>query len=383
LEKSLMAPKCGMDYDYHCVMHLTDPMQYCSTLCKFFSGAFAQNSSCGQRCKELVKEPQETGTLPARQAAGKGTVRDIYTFGAPAPGSFADNTTNSGFFKGLRFFTEDIGLVDFAPVTNFGLFPFMASAKMANNDTLEIITNNTPVLPEGPSDGKVPVASLHPIVGYIQKLQSALAKNRLEKPDYKPDVEKAIRMALLAAAAYREINCSTVQEGSPDWKIVHYHAVKDFLGGGLLNELTGEDTVTLFQAKNSTECALVFEGTDNAFEAITSVKQWAATFCGLPVFAGHRNELSHIFSNDAKVQDLNQKLGMCSSVTVTGHSLGGAVAHVYTACINSGHGPMHDKLVWNITTPTEMPGICEKKGKGCKKKNKKRANDMNAVYQMI
>merc|ERR1712048_1168869 len=83
-------------------------------------------------------------------------------------------------------------------------------------------------------------------------------------------------------------------------------------------------------------CMLAFSGT-NAIESgelFTSLDLGTRSYCGLDhVHNGFVGELEFI-SKTAIYDRLKKKLARCDKLTVTGHSLGGALAELFAACIN-------------------------------------------------
>jgi hypothetical protein len=81
---------------------------------------------------------------------------------------------------------------------------------------------------------------------------------------------------------------------------------------------------------------LVFQGSDGLDELPLSNFDFASQpYCGLNPHGGYVKELREIIA--ASMNDLRPRLSKCRTVTVTGHSLGGSLAHIFSACANSGN----------------------------------------------
>jgi len=97
------------------------------------------------------------------------------------------------------------------------------------------------------------------------------------------------------------------------------------------------DHMMLFQHKDSLDCAMVFEGS-----GLVDLKDWLANlnffvteFCGFgPTHKGFRAKVLRMVGGIDYNQVIRRKLPSCSSITVGGHSLGGAQAELFTACAN-------------------------------------------------
>jgi len=88
------------------------------------------------------------------------------------------------------------------------------------------------------------------------------------------------------------------------------------------------------------ECVLSFKGSD--LPSVTTLSVWLdnfkarpTKFCGLEdVHSGFVNQLNDL-TTSSDWTNIKAKLPSCSSVSVVGHSKGGAVAEIFAACVNS------------------------------------------------
>jgi len=101
-----------------------------------------------------------------------------------------------------------------------------------------------------------------------------------------------------------------------------------------------EDEVShLFQHPKTLNCMLTFEGTtsvSNWADNINFIKWW---FCGLPgrVHRGFRDAMRLMTRSDSFKQNIKRHLPKCNKLDVVGHSLGGAISTLYSACGNNAY----------------------------------------------
>mmetsp|Transcript_81347 Transcript_81347/g.143556 ORF Transcript_81347/g.143556 Transcript_81347/m.143556 type:complete len:354 (-) Transcript_81347:25-1086(-) len=161
----------------------------------------------------------------------------------------------------------------------------------------------------------------------------------------------AIRFRALAFKAYDEIyNFKTyMRKAMPGWSVVG-HA--DFSQG------TDHDPVWLAQHSNSLDCAVVFTGTNSAIEFSETIDRKGTLFCGFPeVHQGYARELRSMMA-DHKWKKLQAKLSKCNSLSVVGHSLGGALAELFSACVNSRNNHLDfNRIKWEVAKPEALPPV--------------------------
>merc|ERR1712107_136936 len=100
--------------------------------------------------------------------------------------------------------------------------------------------------------------------------------------------------------------------------------------------------------ENEWKCVLSFEGSNmetgggitNDLGRFVGVGYWfwrSTDWCGLRVHRGIKDELFNIVYSDGYQATIKPALQTCNEVIVVGHSLGGALADVFTGCANSGN----------------------------------------------
>lgn len=94
------------------------------------------------------------------------------------------------------------------------------------------------------------------------------------------------------------------------------------------------DKAYLVQNPRTKRCLLSFSGTDDVENIVDDLKVIRVSFCGLEqkVHLGFKEALNKIVNSSRFKKEVNDNLGHCSAVDVVGHSLGGALAALFTAC---------------------------------------------------
>lgn len=105
------------------------------------------------------------------------------------------------------------------------------------------------------------------------------------------------------------------------------------IGRAVVNN--GRDVSHLIQEPNTKECILTFEGSDDLDDWINNVRFTPTKYCGYknPVHDGFQDQLRKVCDTEGWQKHIRAKLGYCSSVDAVGHSLGGALATLFTACV--------------------------------------------------
>jgi len=123
----------------------------------------------------------------------------------------------------------------------------------------------------------------------------------------------------------------------------------------------------LMQHPSSKECVLSFQGTanDRVLDWWDNLRFYDTPFCGLGdnVHGGFRDQLRAILDSASFRENIQSKLPKCSELTVIGHSLGGAMAALYSYCLNAGLTQGADgwedynRVQFSRSTPEVIPSM--------------------------
>lgn len=125
----------------------------------------------------------------------------------------------------------------------------------------------------------------------------------------------------------------------------------------------------LLQKPSTLDCVITFQGTKSPQDWWDNLQFVTAPFCGLPmsVHQGFRSQTRWMTQNPQWQANIRAKLGKCSRVFATGHSLGGAMATLFTMCIAQappkgvrGHIDFK-RLGWHQETPELLTPFDPKK----------------------
>lgn len=293
-----------------------------------------------------------------------GKVSGVYTFGAPSNAKVAltDDNTNDGCFDGYRIFTGNDAATD--PVS------WLASATgfvHAHMKAMQLFSGQEPwILPCSPATQEFPpsdsalAVALHFTTGYLQRVR----EERVHMP---PHVEAYA--AMMRACYVPRAEKVALGEG------VGYRLVAE--------AAHGDDLTLLYQHPESLDCVVSFRGSDNAGDWINNAGAGSRNFCNFAdVHSGFVQKFTDTVTATVFQSNIRANFPKCASLKVTGHSLGGAVAEMFAACVNRGSGgltPLEDlsrgsgisvahrgwmehmsykgQIVWNRGRPERMPPI--------------------------
>jgi len=258
------------------------------------------------------------GTDLATNSSGRMRVKSLYTFGAPmmAGPALADPLSADGCFPGLRLVNKKSTWL----LTSVDLVPTVLKATVyahtkANIGFLYQGDRNDRkscgwwgLTPETPS------MDLHKIETYADRTARQY-----------PGLADMARVALASSYDTNE------------------KRVADFVrarGYGLVASAVCtrlDEVAHLIQNPRNLDCWLTFEGSDNTNDWINNLKLFRTDFCGLEqgVHTGFRNSTMAMVLEPSFQDKVRPKLGHCRNVAVLGHSLGGAIAGLFSACANS------------------------------------------------
>lgn len=249
------------------------------------------------------------------------TVRNLYTFGAPkmAGPALTDPRVADGCFPGLRLVNKDtpktgVGAhwVDIVPpLLKMSVYKHTKQEVgfLYNGDRLDKKTcgwsGNTL---------ETPSISLHSTELYVERVAAKY-----------PHLST---MATVALASSYDDN---------DTRVAQFVRERGYglVASAICRRL--DEVSHLIQNPRTLDCWLTFEGSDNANDWLNNMKLFRTDFCGLKqrVHTGFRNCTMAMVDEPSFQASVRPKLGHCKSVTVLGHSLGGAIAGLFTACAHN------------------------------------------------
>lgn len=360
--------------------------------CKF---CFVACPECGQEDYDHVHNEFVKGRLVAGEVCGSPSVpvRNatseipqvdfLYTFGAVAVGGLVNLAADDKCFPGIRFYNEDRwdGKHVFFHAVDLGA-AVMTQTHQYQHARMSVVSlqwwKPSILRPCNAQDSKFYKAQKWPSLGiqsnrlhsingkdnYMDRLNriiddASLTVNHqdLSRPhneyiDLLNQGAGAKVAVFLSRYVYNNDGFSTTYQGlqkeiGSDWDIV-------FMGHVLSNK--DEDHLMLMQHADTLDCALAFQGTKGTAELFMVWNAIKTCYCGWSVHSGYANELVHIAKSDVYAR-LKTRLGKCNKLTVTGHSLGGALAEIFAACVNkhSVAGTQFTTLTWVKETPAAMP----------------------------
>jgi len=334
------------------------------------SGSFVEAAQEERVARPSVSESAPRGaqlaadrTLAVQEGA-QGTVEAIYTYGGPGSASkpLPNLLSEDGCFNGLRAYTEDVlgpvtKQVDAAAISNSKEHPKVPVAVLRwNQDSLYVPCPGKPIWPNDRDGTVFGEWSLHWEEDYVPRLKHIKVNgtDSANKDPFKTSQE----FAHLAYKIYDSLlNAKkAIAKDVPGWKIV---ALETKVSGA--GTLYDEDPVMIAQHSTTLDCALVFAGTNNvANELTSSTTTYGTGYCGFDdVHVGYRNELWHV--TKALWPAIAPKLAKCGKVSCVGHSMGGPLCDIFAACANSGRteDPDYVQQSWVVGAPEAMDEISE------------------------
>jgi len=237
-------------------------------------------------------------------------VHQLVTFGAARPGTDQlRNNAKSGFcFDGYRFVNQDSLKVDVVPTLGQETWawshPLMESIKVNSNSEYWSYKCGTNGLAP-----RVPSVLLHLSSEYLKRLSTVSLANEVTMNGL--------------AISYKD-SASTIEPLlSSGWTLL----------GTTTHD---EDKCNL--VKKGGQCILTFSGTDDWDDWYTNLGLWPISFCNLginKIHSGFAGELMSVVTSSGYKSRIKPHLSSCSHLTVTGHSMGGAIAAIFAACANN------------------------------------------------
>lgn len=263
----------------------------------------------GIRFRRKGRKSNKTSKSPVKATAVE-RVHSLITYGAARPGvGELQNPATGSCFEGYRFVMQNTWTVDPVPAlgqtTSFA-HPLGTSIKMHEKQTHDKFGCGT----NGFNFG-FPEFRLHESSVYIANLKNfdsvvgAVTLNGLAV-SYEDDLD-TVKSQLQPGW---ELQASMVLDGDKSHVIMH---------------------------KDTQACIITFSGSDDASDWYSNAAVWPVKFCELEqdIHNGFRSEVMRVVNSDAYQQEFKPKLKECTEVTATGHSLGGAMAAIFSACANN------------------------------------------------
>merc|ERR1740129_213407 len=275
--------------------------------------------------------------------SGSGYVKSLYTWGAAAinkGGNLPDPRKGDGCWQGLRVVniaTPNFGWWDSDIVSGVANVVGYWHAKQPTarvSNTSEVHDYSCGVEGPRPVFGKV---SLHGTDVYE-------ARANLLSGDARTLTKYFVSSSYMIArdAADYIGNSGYKLVGSSEWDAKETH---------------------LFQHPSSKNCVLAFQGTtsERLLDWWDNIRFYDVDFCGLrdSVHGGFRDQLRAIVDSQSFKSNIQNKLPMCNDLTVVGHSLGGALAALYSYCLNAGSsgGEDNNRVKFTRSTPSVIPSL--------------------------
>jgi len=332
-------------------------------------GGSGAGAGGGAQTPTLERSAVLTGTVQktSQGMPSLGYVEAMYTYGAPATAkpALTNLMSEDGCFKGLRSYNEDVisgGVtkeVDAGAISNFYPHSKIATAVLHQDGESIYVPckagDDPATLWPNDNDGGVFADwTLHWEDDYTPRLLNVQVEQH--NVSALEPFHQAYLFVLLAYKTYDSTAHAlpAIHARLPGWKLVATETRIQGSGG-----LYDEDPVLLVQDSKSLDCALVFTGTNNIDNELgTSMTTYGAGYCGFAqVHDGYKNELWDI-THDLW-PGLRPKLSKCNKVYCVGHSLGGSLCEIFTACANSQRftDPDYQNQMWSKGTPEAMPEI--------------------------
>jgi len=135
-------------------------------------------------------------------------------------------------------------------------------------------------------------------------------------------------------------------------------------GYNLVGSSEWDDKEThLYQHPSSNNCVLSWQGTtgDRLLDWWDNIRFYDVSFCGAGenVHGGFVDQLRTILDTQSFKNNIQNKLPRCNELTVVGHSLGGALAAIYSYCLNKGSagGSDYNRVKFTKSTPAALPPL--------------------------
>jgi len=267
-----------------------------------------------------------------------GQVSHLFTFGAPHPSSPMLTTKSGGCFDGYRVISWDTDLL----LDDEDLVPTLLVPSNYNHPNIKaLVVVDGGGLKTTWSCGSNPIRVTRPSLTLHFWWVYTASMQRLDNSYWRAKEASAVGLINSYESNLDTVRKNVAQEG---WNLVGAARA-------------GEDRSYLLQDPASLRCIVTFEGSDTPSDFVTDAAVVRVEFCGLPmmVHTGFRNELRRMVGSSQWQSEIRPKLGKCSSVDAVGHSLGGATASLFAACVDWQTGSEdYQMMSWTTEAPVRM-----------------------------
>mmetsp|Transcript_82515 Transcript_82515/g.145640 ORF Transcript_82515/g.145640 Transcript_82515/m.145640 type:complete len:398 (+) Transcript_82515:83-1276(+) len=288
----------------------------------------------------------------------------IYTFGAPATAipALPNLRREDRCFGGLRSWTENVlgpmtRQEDGAAISNQFHHAKMASVRLHWNNDSDYVPCPGETSQPFSAGNEFANWNLHWEDQYTPRLINvSINKTSFLSKEPFASAYGYVRVAYKQYDSTVHAREDIAKRLGSNWKVV---ARETLISGA--GSMYDEDPVMIVQDHFTLDCIIAFAGINNyGNELAAATTITPSEFCGFQgVHIGFRDELRKITT--ALFPNLRPKLSRCKRLTCTGHSMGGSLCELFSACVNSQHSTNADfnLMNWTKLPPQILPEITE------------------------
>lgn len=302
-------------------------------------------------------------TKPTKRPPQDAIVDELYTFGTVgvAKEQLRNEQGSGGCFPGMRVRArQGVGKSIYDDLTP----PYAKSFKQPLQPFMEITARKK----TGPKSWSGTAQQIPctknpalPNSGHAQNLLSVCLPCHLDYYNFNYSDPKLATQYVFAFDTYEDGGSKVVIEHATKagYSIVG-RAVMEF--SHMFGLIRSKDIAHLYQHKETFDCVLAFEGSDNMLK---DLGDWlhnsdyrTQNYCGFQgVARGYSEEILAIVKHKEFVKHIKSKLPQCEKVAVSGHSKGGALANLFAACANRA-------VIHGSNAQRDYSAVAWRKGKG-------------------